>query len=147
MIKRARRHARRRPMSDINVVPYIDVMLVLLVIFMVTAPLITQGVSVNLPQARTGAIPSPTVESVIITVDQFGKYYIDAGKDKQLPVEIKAMVERIRVILDYKPDTPILVRADGEVPYSSVILAMAAAQRGGAQNVGLMTVPPPRREP
>lgn len=134
-------------MSDINVVPYIDVMLVLLVIFMVTAPLITQGVNVNLPQARTGAIPSPSVESVVVTVDQFGDYYIDAGKDKQQPATLQTIVERIRAILEYKPETPILVRADGEVPYSKVILAMAAAQRGGAQNVGLMTVPPPRREP
>lgn len=134
-------------MSDINVVPYIDVMLVLLVIFMVTAPLITQGVNVNLPPGPSVPISSRPGESVVITVDQFGKFYIDAGKDKNLPVELKEIVERIRTILDYKSDTPILIRADGEVPYSQVMLAMGAAQRGGAANVGLMTVPPPRREP
>jgi biopolymer transport protein TolR len=147
MIKRHRRHNRRRPMSDINVVPYIDVMLVLLVIFMVTAPLITSGVNVNLPQAKTGSIPSPTVESVTITVDQFGDYYIDAGEDKHQPATLKLIRDRVRVVLEYKRDTPILVRADSQVPYEKVIYAMAAAQSGGAKEVGLVTVPPPRREP
>ena len=145
MIKRSRRHARRRPIAEINVVPYLDVMLVLLVIFMVTAPLITSGVNVNLPQAVTGSIASPTVESVVITVDQFGDYYIDAGEDKNLPATLATIVERIGVILRYAKDTPVLVRADGEVAYEKVILAMAAAQRGGAASVGLITIPPPRR--
>ncbi|MGE5153239.1 MAG: protein TolR [Bdellovibrio bacteriovorus] len=147
MIKRSRRHKRRQPMAEINVVPYIDVMLVLLVIFMVTAPLITSGIKVNLPQAKTGAIPSPSVESVVITVDQFGDYYIDAGDDKHLPATLRTIRDRVRVVLDYKRDTPILVRADNQVPYEKVIYAMAAAQAGGAPDVGLVTAPPPRREP
>ncbi|MFZ0788359.1 MAG: protein TolR [Chromatiaceae bacterium] len=147
MIKRARRHNRRKPMADINVVPYIDVMLVLLVIFMVTAPLITSGVKVNLPQAKAGAIPSPTVESVIITVDQFGDYYIDVGEDKHLPATDQTMYDRIRTVLDYKRDTPILVRADNQVDYGRVVRAMAVAQAAGAPEVGLVTAPPPRRGP
>ena len=147
MIKRPHRRARRRPMAEINVVPDIDVMLVLLVIFMVTAPLITSGVQVNLPQAKTGSIPSPTVESVVITVDQFGDYYIDAGDDKHLPATLRTIRDRIRVVLEYNPKTPILVRADSQVTYEKVILAMAAAQAGGAPDVGLITIPPPRREP
>jgi biopolymer transport protein TolR len=146
MQKRVRRH-RRRPMSDINVVPYIDVMLVLLVIFMVTAPLITQGVKVNLPQAKAGGIPSPTVESVIITVDQFGDYYIDIGEDKHQPATERIIAERVRTVLEYKPETPILVRADKEVPYEKVLWAMVAAQYAGATNVGLITAPPLRAAP
>ena len=147
MIKRARRHNRRKPMADINVVPYIDVMLVLLVIFMVTAPLITSGVKVNLPQSKAGAIPSPTVESVIITVDQFGDYYMDAGEDKHLPATLRTIRDRVRVVLDYKRDTPILVRADNQVDYGRVVRAMAVAQAAGAPEVGLVTAPPPRRGP
>jgi biopolymer transport protein TolR len=147
MQKRARRHARRRPMSDINVVPYIDVMLVLLVIFMVTAPLITQGVKVNLPKARAGAVSSKSTESVVITVDQFGDFYIDVGQDKHQAATIKQIRDRVRTVLDYKRETPVLIRADSQVPYEKVIYAMAAAQAGGAPEVGLITVPPPRREP
>lgn len=147
MLKRSRRHGRRRPMSDINVVPYIDVMLVLLVIFMVTAPLITQGVKVNLPQAKAGGIPSPTVASVVITIDQFGDFYIDVGQDKRLPATDQLLYERIRTVLEYKRDTPILVRADSQVDYGRVVHAMVVAQAAGAPNVGLITAPPARREP
>jgi biopolymer transport protein TolR len=146
MLKRSRR-LRRRPMSDINVVPYIDVMLVLLVIFMVTAPLITQGIKVNLPKARTGGIPSPTVDSVVISVNEFGDYYIDAGQDKAKPASLKIIADRVHTVLEYKPETPVLVRADFQVPYEKVLLAMAAAQRGGAANVGLIVAAPPRLEP
>jgi biopolymer transport protein TolR len=145
MVRHTRR-LRRRPMAEINVVPYIDVMLVLLVIFMVTAPLITQGVKVNLPKAKAGAIPSPTVESVVISVNEFGDYYIDVGKDKQQPATLAIIAERVRTVLDYKPETPVLVRADFQVPYEKVLLAMAAAQRGGARDLGLIVAAPPRRE-
>ncbi len=147
MIKRARRHHRRKPISDINVVPYIDVMLVLLVIFMVTAPLITQGVKVNLPQEKAGGIPSPTVESVIITVDQFGDYYIDVGQEKHLPATDRTLYDRIRTVLEYNRETPILVRADNQVDYGRVVRAMVVAQAAGAPEVGLVTAPPTRLEP
>ncbi|WP_295455319.1 protein TolR [uncultured Thiodictyon sp.] len=147
MLKRSRRHSRRRPMSDINVVPYIDVMLVLLVIFMVTAPLITQGVKVNLPQARAGGIPSPTVASVVISIDQVGDFYLDVGQDKHLPVTDKTLYDRIRTVLENNRETPVLVRADSEVNYGRVVRAMVVAQAAGAPNVGLITAPPARREP
>ncbi len=145
MLKRSRRHSRRRPMSDINVVPYIDVMLVLLVIFMVTAPLITQGVKVNLPQGRAGAVSNQSSQSVVITIDQFGKFYLDVGKDKMLAAEDKTLYERIHTVLEYQRDTPVLVRADSQVDYGRVMLAMLIAQRAGAPNVGLIAAPP--REP
>ncbi len=146
MVKHTRSRNRRRLMSDINVVPYIDVMLVLLVIFMVTAPLMTAGVKVSLPQEKAGAITSPTTDSVVITVDQAGAYYIDVVKDKHIPVNEQTLFERIRVVLGYKRETPILVRADNRVDYGRVVRAMVIAQAAGAPEVGLITVPPERRE-
>ena len=147
MVKHSHRRNRRRLMAEINVVPYIDVMLVLLVIFMVTAPLITSGVKVNLPQEKAGALASPTVESVVISVDQFGDYYIDVGQDKHQPASEQMLFDRLRVVLDYKRDTPILVKADNRVDYGRVVRAMVIAQAAGAPEVGLITVPPESREP
>lgn len=144
MMTRTRARPRRRPMAEINVVPYIDVMLVLLVIFMVTAPLITQGVKVALPQERAGAVSNTPSESVVITVDQFGDYYIDVGSDKNTPASDQILFDRIRTVLDYKPETPILVRADQRVEYGRVVRAMVVAQRAGAPEVGLVVVPPER---
>ncbi|MGQ9659102.1 MAG: protein TolR [Thermochromatium sp.] len=147
MVKHSRRRTRRRLMAEINVVPYIDVMLVLLVIFMVTAPLITSGVKVNLPQVRAGALTGPATESVVITVDQFGDYYIDIGAEKNQPASDQILYDRLRTVLEYRPDTPILVRGDYSVDYGRVVRAMAIAQKAGAPEVGLITVPPERREP
>ncbi|NEX19580.1 protein TolR [Thiorhodococcus mannitoliphagus] len=147
MVKHMRSRNRRRLMAEINVVPYIDVMLVLLVIFMVTAPLITTGIKVNLPQEKAGGIASPTTESVVITVDQFGDYYIDVGKEKNQPASEQILFERVRTVLEYRPETPILVRADNRVDYGRVVRAMVIAQAAGAPEVGLITVPPERAEP
>lgn len=138
------RRLRRRPMSEINVVPYIDVMLVLLVIFMVTAPLITQGVKVNLPQEAAGPIPSPTVDTVVITVNAHGDFYLDIGEDKGQPVDDEILYQRIRTVLEYAPATPVLVRADDQVEYGQVVRAMIVAQAAGVPDVGLITQPPER---
>lgn len=146
MVKHMRSRNRRRLMAEINVVPYIDVMLVLLVIFMVTAPLITTGVKVNLPQEKAGGIASPTTESVVITVDQFGDYYVDVGKEKNQPASDQILFDRVRTVLQYRPGTPILVRADNRVDYGRVVRAMVIAQTAGAPEVGLITVPPERSE-
>jgi biopolymer transport protein TolR len=141
-MKRSR--ARRRPMSEINVVPYIDVMLVLLVIFMITAPLITQGVKVNLPQAQASSLPGEGDEPVVIHVDEFGDLYVDVGKDKNLPVDEAALLKRLSIVLQYKPGTPVMVRGDSRVDYGRVIRAMVVAQAAGAPEVGLITEPPPQ---
>ncbi len=145
-MKKSRR-VRRRPMSEINVVPYIDVMLVLLVIFMVTAPLITQGVKVNLPQEAAGPIPSPTVDTLVITVNEHGDFYLDIGEEKGQPVDDEILYQRIRTVLDYAPDTPVLVRADDQVGYGQVVRAMIVAQAAGVPDVGLITQPPERSGP
>ena len=134
-------------MSEINVVPYIDVMLVLLVIFMVTAPLITQGVKVELPQADAEVISAETSEPVVITVDQFGDLYLDVGEDKNQPVDSQTLMVRISAVLKYNPNVPIMVKGDATVDYGRVVEAMVLAQAAGAPSVGLITVPPERLEP
>ena len=138
---------RRRPISEINVVPYIDVMLVLLVIFMVTAPLITQGVKVELPQADAEVISSETSEPVVITVDQFGDLYLDVGEDKNQPVDRETLLVRISAVLKYNPGVPVMVKGDASVGYGRVVDAMVLAQAAGAPSVGLITVPSERPEP
>jgi biopolymer transport protein TolR len=138
---------RRRLMAEINVVPYIDVMLVLLVIFMVTAPLITQGVKVELPQADAEVIAGESSEPVVITVDQFGDLYLDVGDNKNEPVEPETLMVRVRAVLKYNPNVPIMVKGDRAVDYGRVVEAMVLAQAAGAPSVGLITVPPERPEP
>ena len=131
-------------MSEINVVPYIDVMLVLLVIFMVTAPLITQGVKVELPQADAEVIAGETTDPVVVTVDQFGDFYLDLGEDKTQAVDEDTLITRVAAVLKYKPKTPIMVRGDRNVDYGRVVEAMVLIQAAGAPGVGLITEIPER---
>jgi len=141
-MKKRERRQRRRPMAEINVVPYIDVMLVLLVIFMVTAPLITQGVKVDLPQAEAQPQPGDGTPPVVIHVDRFGDTYVDLGDADLLPVDQQLLYERLRVVLANAPATPVVVRADAAVEYGAVVEAMVAAQAAGVPSVGLVTQPP-----
>jgi biopolymer transport protein TolR len=129
-------------MAEINVVPYIDVMLVLLVIFMVTAPLITQGVKVDLPEAEAQPQPGDGAPPVVIHVDRFGDTYVDLGDTELLPVDQQLLYERLRTVLLNAPGTSVVVRADSSVDYGSVVDAMVAAQAAGAPSVGLVTQPP-----
>ena len=135
---------RRRPrlVSQINVVPYIDVMLVLLVIFMVTAPLLTQGVEVNLPKANSEPIEDiPNHQPLVLSVDAEGNLYINVGEDEDEPATGKEVVARVGAVLRNRPETPILVKADRAVPYGNVIGAMVLLQQGGAENIGFVTDP------
>ena len=97
---------RRRPIAEINVVPYIDVMLVLLVIFMITAPLLTQGVKVDLPQADAEPLPAEADDPVVVSVNAAGEFFIDIGEGKNQPVDSETLVTRIAALLKYKPKTP-----------------------------------------
>jgi len=133
---------RRRFMSEINVVPYIDVMLVLLVIFMVTAPLITQGVKVDLPQANAQVISEETSEPVIITVDRFGDLYLDLGEAEDRPTDRETLLTRLSAMLRLNPRVPVMIRGDAAVDYGRVMEAMVLAQAAGAPSVGLITTPP-----
>jgi len=138
---------RRRFMSEINVVPYIDVMLVLLVIFMVTAPLITQGVKVDLPQADAAVISKATSEPIIITVDQFGDLYLDVGEARNQPVNRETLLPQIWTVLKRNPRVPIMIKGDTAVDYGRVVEAMVLAQAAGATSISLITTPSERRRP
>lgn len=133
---------KKRPMADMNVVPYIDVMLVLLVIFMITAPLLTTGVSVELPQAEAESVTKDAKEPVIVTVNKEGDYYLNIGENPDKPISNDAMVTLVAAVLRHRPGTPILIRGDGRVSYSKVVIAMALLQKAGAPTIGLVTESP-----
>ena len=135
-------HQKRKLMGEINVVPYIDVMLVLLIIFMVTAPLLTQGVEVELPKAGAEPIDAPPDEiPLILSVDSGGNLYINVGDDEDKPMGGKEIVARTAAVLRNNPRTPVLVKADRSVPYGNVVGAMVLLQQGGAETVGFVTDP------
>lgn len=138
----ARKRRSRKPVSEINVVPYIDVMLVLLVIFMVTAPLISQGVNVDLPQADSEPLPPDREEPLIVSVDKEGRIFINVGENPDQPLAAEEMQLRVAAVLRNKPNTPVLVRGDQAVNYGAVVKAMVQIQAAGASNLGLMTETP-----
>lgn len=132
---------RRRPVSEINVVPYIDVMLVLLIIFMVTAPLISQGVKVDLPKASAQPIEQEDKPPIIASVDIKGSYYLNLGDDQEQAVDEDEMTALVQAQLKQNPDTPVVVKGDGQVAYNEVIQLMVLLQKAGVPSVGLMTDP------
>lgn len=136
---------RKRLMAEINVVPYIDVMLVLLIIFMITAPLLTQGVKVELPQAPSQPMDQQANEPLVLTVDAAGKYYLDVGGEGNEPVGEDEVVRRVAAVLRRQPDLPVLVRGDQSANYGQVVYAMTLLQQAGAPSVGLLTEPPAQR--
>lgn len=136
------RKGRRKPMSDINVVPYIDVMLVLLIIFMVTAPLLMQGVKVDLPQAPSAPIDEDQEEPLIVSIKASGEYFLKLGEK---PDEAKALDDIKKIVnsvLNQAPKTPVLIWGDENVPYGKVVALMTEIQNAGAPSVGLVTEPP-----
>ena len=135
------RRGKRRLAAEINVVPYIDVMLVLLVIFMVTAPLLTQGIDVQLPQVSSEPIPIDE-EPVTLSVNSRGQYFLDVGTNRSDPLEDDEVVQRVRAVLNNKPQTMILLRADGAVPYERVANGMSLLQTAGASKIGFVTEAP-----
>ena len=129
-------------MSEINVVPYIDVMLVLLVIFMITAPLLTQGVKIDLPNAPAAVVEAADVEPLIVSVDAKGRYFINFGGDESEPVDETTLLNRAAALLRHQPGTQVLVKGDESVEYGAVVVAMAILREAGAPSVGLLTEPP-----
>lgn len=138
----SRRHKRRKPMSDINVVPYIDVMLVLLIVFMVTAPMLMQGVKVELPKASTVPVGQQDDEPLIVSVKADGSFFINLGKDKETSQSLDVVQDKVSKIIRRKPNTTVLVWGDKNVPYGNVVELMAALQAAGAPSVGLVTENP-----
>lgn len=133
----------RRPIADINVVPFIDVMLVLLVIFMITAPLLTQGVKVDLPQTKAKALSEQQKEPLIVTVDASGNFYCNlADKPSQaIPPQTLSYLVTQQLNQQTAEQRPVLVRGDKNANYGKVIEAMALLQQAGAKSVGLITHP------
>jgi biopolymer transport protein TolR len=131
---------KRRMNAEINVVPYIDVMLVLLVIFMVTAPLLTQGIDVELPKVDSSAMANQD-EPVTLYVNASGQYFLDAGTEQSKPLSDDELVKRVNIIIGSKPQTMVLVRADRAVSYERVVRGMSLLQAGGASKIGFVTDP------
>jgi biopolymer transport protein TolR len=130
----------RRLMAEINVVPYIDVMLVLLIIFMVTAPLLTQGIKVDLPKANSEPLPPDETKPLILSVDAQGNLYLNL-QDEKKPQTEEAVLENVGKVLRREPKTPVLVKADQSVPYGRVVAGMVLLQQAGAEKVGFITDP------
>ena len=133
---------RKRPMSEINVVPYIDVMLVLLVIFMITAPLLTQGVKIDLPDAPAAVVEAKETEPLIVSVDSEGRYFINFGGEETEPVDERTLLNRAAALLRHRPGIQVLVKGDESVAYGAVVVAMAILKQAGAPSVGLLTEQP-----
>jgi len=131
-------------MAEINVVPYIDVMLVLLIIFMITAPLLTQGISVDLP--RAGAEPlDPELmrdnEPLVLSINREGELFLNIGGDEEMPIDEQTVLTRTAAVLRRNSQTPVLVKADQAVSYGRVVTGMVILQRAGAEKVGFLTDP------
>ena len=130
-------------MADINVVPYIDVMLVLLIIFMVTAPMLTQGIKIDLPKLDADVVQTEKdVEPIIVSIDSNGAYYLEMSSSAKKPLELNVMLEKVSAILLQKPTTSVLVRGDKHVEYGAVVSLMSSLQEAGANGVGLITEDP-----
>lgn len=137
-----RNRIRKRPMSEINVVPYIDVMLVLLIIFMITAPLLSQGVNVELPQVPSQPMPPTDKEPVVVSVDATGNFFINYGDNQDQPISADILANRINALIKYQPGIPVFVKGDSSVPYGRVVELMALLQGAGVNGVGLVTESP-----
>jgi len=133
------RRARKKRMSEINVVPYIDVMLVLLVIFMITAPLLTQGISVELPQTDATPIEQKEEEPIIVSVDKAGRYYLNLGDNSDSPLKTDELMRRIKIVLKHRQDNTVYVKGDKNANYGKVVVLMAKLKQAGVEQVGLVT--------
>ena len=132
---------RRKPVAEINVVPYIDVMLVLLIIFMVTAPLVTQGVKVDLPKASAEPLDDDSKSPLVASINEKGEYFLSTGDNSHEPMTPQDLAVVVAAQLQLDPEIPVVVKADKTIAYNYVIELMVLLQRAGAPSVGLMTEP------
>lgn len=139
------RNRSRRPIAEINVVPYIDVMLVLLVIFMIAAPLLSQGVNVTLPQASAKALPPKSEPPIIVSVDEHGQLYLNVSDQPKQPISVQVLMVQVAAqlaVAKQKNQTrEVYVKGDRAVSYGKVVEAMTMLQKAGVSNVGLITQP------
>jgi biopolymer transport protein TolR len=146
MRKPAKKHG---PKAEMNVVPYIDVMLVLLVIFMVTAPMLTQGIKIELPKVAAQALASDAQQQILtLSVQAGGGYYWNLGselnteKQTDSAVSLDEMTAKVSAIIAARGDTQVYIRADQDAGYATVVAGIAALQQGGVSNLGLITEAP-----
>ena len=132
---------KRRAIADINVVPYIDVMLVLLIIFMVTAPLLKQGVDVDLPNAPANPLDVNSPEPIVVSVDRKGARFLSIAADAETEIGDEALVQQIRNALKIDPKRPVMVRGDANGPYQNVMSTLVLLQQAEVGSVGLVTDP------
>jgi biopolymer transport protein TolR len=136
------KHRRRKPMGEINVVPYIDVTLVLLIIFMITTPMLQTGVEVDLPRAESAMVEQKEGEPpIVISIKEQGEYFINTDGQNDEQIEPGAINDRVAMVLSKKPGTQVLISADKGVDYGTVVTVMAALKNAGVPTVGLMTKP------
>ena len=128
-------------MAEINVVPYIDVMLVLLIIFVLTAPMMSQGIKVDLPKAGAEPLQPNDQQPLILSIDKAGRYYLSVGSRPDDPIDGDVVAQRVTAVLRRAPETNVLVKADAAVAYGQVVQGMVILQRAGAEQVGFVTDP------
>ena len=136
-----RKKLKRKPLAEINVVPYIDVMMVLLVIFMISTPLLTQGVKVDLPQASTETLELEVSETIIAKVDQRGNYYLTLGTSNEESVTRDSLLEQVKQKMSQNPKTTVLVAGDEQTEYRLIMDLLVILSEADVPNVGLMTKP------
>jgi biopolymer transport protein TolR len=143
----AQLHKGRRLMGEINVVPYIDVMLVLLIIFMVTAPLLAQGVKVELPKASAEPLPPDAVEPLVLSIDKQSRMFLNVGNTPNVAISEDVLTARATAAMRRNPDRAVLLKADESIPYGRAVDAMVILQHAGAKKVGFITQPLATRKP
>ena len=134
---------RRNLISDINVVPYIDVMLVLLVIFMISAPLMVQGIQVNLPKASSEALPVKNNEPLIVSITKDGSIFLELDSTQNKSLSLQEMNNSVSKIFEASPGLQVVIRGDGDVRYERVVSVMTELQMAGAKDIGLISKPIP----
>jgi biopolymer transport protein TolR len=132
---------KRRAIADINVVPYIDVMLVLLIIFMVTAPLLKQGVEVDLPNAPANPLDINSPEPIVVSVDSKGTMFLNIAPEPDAEISADALVKQVKAALVRDPKRPVMVRGDAQGPYQNVVTTLVLLQQAEVGSVGLVTDP------
>jgi len=141
MAQNTNKRYQKKRMSEINVVPYIDVMLVLLTIFMITAPLLTEGYRVQLPEARSKPIEKSKQPPIVVSVDAHGRLYVNLGETPKKPVTSKVLIARVVARLKQYPDLPVLIQGDVSADYGKVVNAMSLLNDAGVENFSLVTKP------
>ena len=131
----------RKPMSEINMVPFIDIMMVMLVAFMVSAPMLTQGVKVELPKTTSAPISNQPKDILVVSVKADGSYYLNMGKEQSSAWALDDVADKVSKVVAANDDIPVLIKGDSAVPYGDVVRLMGRLQKAGVSNVGLVTDP------